>query len=93
MQYLVISSMAYERYGDEHNQTRSYQTLFAICPLVAEFAPVPGRRPGPTIRILRVPAPGSLPARRRVSGRRQIRDLADPRTGGRLKESPAPSSV
>jgi hypothetical protein len=56
VQYLVVSSMAYERYGDEHNQTRSYQKLFAICPLVAEFAPVTGRRPGPTIRILRVPS-------------------------------------
>ena len=56
VQYLVVSSMAYDRYGGEHNQTRSYQKLFAICPLVAEFAPVRGQRPGPTIRILRVPS-------------------------------------
>jgi hypothetical protein len=56
VRYLVVSSMAYDRYGPEHNQTRSYQKLFAICPLVAEFAPVAGRRPGPTIRILRVPS-------------------------------------
>jgi len=55
VQYLVVSSLAYDRYGPEHNQSRSYQKLFAICPLVAEFAPIPGQRPGPTIRILRVP--------------------------------------
>lgn len=55
VQYLVVSSLAYDRYAPEHNQSRSYQKLFAICPLAAEFAPIPGQRPGPTIRILRVP--------------------------------------
>jgi hypothetical protein len=47
--------MAYDRYGPEHNQTRSYQKLFALCPVVAEFPPIPGQRVGPTIRILKVP--------------------------------------
>jgi 4-amino-4-deoxy-L-arabinose transferase-like glycosyltransferase len=66
VEYLVVSSLAYDRFGPEHNQSRSYQKLFAICPLVAEFAPIPGQRPGPTIRILRVPseepaaAPGTV---------------------------------
>jgi hypothetical protein len=55
VQYLVVSSLAYDRYGPQNNQTRSYQKLFAICPLVAEFAPIAGQRPGPAIRILRVP--------------------------------------
>jgi 4-amino-4-deoxy-L-arabinose transferase-like glycosyltransferase len=55
VQYLIVSSMAYDRYGPEHNQTRSYQKLFALCPLVAEFPPIPGQRIGPTIRILKVP--------------------------------------
>ena len=55
VQYLVVSSLTYDRYAAEHNQSRSYQKLFAICPLVAEFAPIPGQRPGPTIRVLRVP--------------------------------------
>ena len=57
VQYLVVSSMAYDRFGPEHNQTKSYQKLFAICPTVAEFAPVPGQREGPTIRVLKVPPP------------------------------------
>jgi len=55
VQYLVVSSMTFDRFDPEHNQTRSYQKLFALCPVVQEFAPIPGRRPGPTIRILRVP--------------------------------------
>ena len=55
VQYLVVSSMTFDRFDPEHNQTRSYQKLFAICPVVQEFAPIPGRRPGPTIRILRMP--------------------------------------
>jgi len=56
VQYLVVSSMTFDRFDPEHNQTRSYQKLFALCPVVQEFAPIPGRRPGPTIRILRVPS-------------------------------------
>ena len=59
MQYLIVSSMAYERYSPEHNQTKSYAKLFALCPVVATFAPVPNQRVGPTIKILRVPPPGS----------------------------------
>ena len=46
------------RYGAEHNQTRSYEKLIAICPTVAEFDPVANQRVGPTIRILRVPPSG-----------------------------------
>jgi len=58
VQYLVVSSLAYDRFPAEHNQTRSYQKLFALCPLVAEFPGLPGQRPGPTIRVLQVPAKG-----------------------------------
>ena len=56
VQYLVVSSMTFDRFDPEHNQTRSYQKLFALCPVVQEFAPIPERRPGPTIRVLRVPS-------------------------------------
>ena len=55
VQYLVVSSMTFDRFDPEHNQTRSYQKLFALCPVVQEFAPIPGQRHGPTIRVLRVP--------------------------------------
>jgi 4-amino-4-deoxy-L-arabinose transferase-like glycosyltransferase len=55
VQYLVVSSMAYDRFGPEHNQSRGYQKLFALCPKVAEFAPIEGQRVGPTIRVLQVP--------------------------------------
>jgi hypothetical protein len=58
VQYLVVSSLAYDRFPPEHNQTRSYQKLFALCPMVAEFPGIPGQRPGPTIRVLRVPEKG-----------------------------------
>jgi hypothetical protein len=47
--------MAYDRYAPEHNQSRSYQKLFALCPKVAEFSPIENQRVGPTIRILQVP--------------------------------------
>ena len=56
VKYLIVSSMAYERYSPEHNQTKSYAKLFALCPEVAQFDPVPNERVGPTIRILQVPA-------------------------------------
>lgn len=62
VQYLIVSSMAWTRYGPEHNQTRSYEKLFALCPRVAEFPPVAGQTVGPTIRILRVPPPGGADA-------------------------------
>jgi hypothetical protein len=55
VQFLVVSSLAYDRFGPEHNQTRGYQKIFALCPTVAEFPGIPGQRPGPTIRILQVP--------------------------------------
>jgi len=59
VQYLIVSSMAYTRYGSEHNQTKSYVKLLAICPAVATFDPIPNQLVGPTIKILRVPPPGS----------------------------------
>jgi len=59
VEYLVVSSMTFDRFDAQHNQTRSYQKLFALCPVVQEFAPIPERRPGPTIRILRVPSGAS----------------------------------
>ena len=55
VQYLVVSSMTFDRFDPDHNQTRSYQKLFALAPVVQEFAPIPGQRAGPTIRILRLP--------------------------------------
>lgn len=55
VQYLIVSSIVYERFGPEHRQTRRYRELFARCPLVKEFTPEPGKIGGPTIRILRVP--------------------------------------
>jgi 4-amino-4-deoxy-L-arabinose transferase-like glycosyltransferase len=58
VQYLIVSSMAYTRYAPEHNQTRSYAKVFALCPVVATFDPIPNQRVGPTIKILRVPPPG-----------------------------------
>jgi hypothetical protein len=51
--------MAYDRYAPEHNQTKSYVKLFALCPVVAQFDPIPNQRVGPTIKILRVPPSGS----------------------------------
>ncbi len=56
VEYLVVSSYMYERFPPDHRQSRDYQELFSICPLVQELAPVPGERFGPTIRILHVPA-------------------------------------
>jgi 4-amino-4-deoxy-L-arabinose transferase-like glycosyltransferase len=70
VQYLVVSSMVYERFPPEHRQSRAYAKLFEICPLVQEFAPLPGRTSGPTIRILRVPEEGPPEAQRAKSGRR-----------------------
>ena len=62
VQYLIVSSLAWARYGPEHNQTRGYEKLFTLCPRVAEFPPVAGRSVGPTIRILRVPPAGATDA-------------------------------
>jgi hypothetical protein len=56
VEYLIVSSAQYDRFGPEHRQTLAYAKLFAICPLVKEFAPTEGRTIGPTIRILQVPA-------------------------------------
>lgn len=54
-EYLIVSGIVYRRFGPEHRQTRKYEKLFAICPLVKEFKPVEGENSGPTIRILRIP--------------------------------------
>ena len=62
VEYLVVSSSSYDRFAPDHRQSRDYQELFAICPLVQEFAAVPGESFGPTIRVLRVlPAAGADP--------------------------------
>ncbi|HSF17058.1 MAG TPA: glycosyltransferase family 39 protein [Vicinamibacteria bacterium] len=55
VEYLVVSSAQYDRFGPEHRQTRNYYKLFEICREVARFEPIEGRVIGPTIRILRVP--------------------------------------
>ena len=57
VEYLIVSEIIYNRYSSEHRQTKNYQKLFRICPLVREFKPVPGKLTGPIIRILRVPPP------------------------------------
>lgn len=54
----------YKRYGPEIRQTKNYENLFTIYPLVKEFAPEPGRLYGPTIRILQVPAANAGPGAR-----------------------------
>jgi 4-amino-4-deoxy-L-arabinose transferase-like glycosyltransferase len=59
VQYVIVSSQIYNRYGPEHRVTRAYQTLFELCPTVAEFEPVEGELQGPTIRVLRIPPEGS----------------------------------
>ena len=56
VQYLIVSSTVYDRFGTDSQRARSYEKLFNICPLVREFAPEPGRIMGPTIRILQIPA-------------------------------------
>ena len=56
VQYLIVTSTSYRRFGAEHRQTRNYERLFGRCPLVKEFEPESGRLFGPTIRILEVPA-------------------------------------
>jgi 4-amino-4-deoxy-L-arabinose transferase-like glycosyltransferase len=55
VEYLIATETAYKRYGPEHRQTRAYERLFGICPLVKEFKPVDGKITGPTVRILRIP--------------------------------------
>jgi hypothetical protein len=55
VQYLIVSSTVYQRFGAEHRQSRAYQRLFETCRLVKEFAPEPGKIIGPTIRILEIP--------------------------------------
>ena len=59
VQYLIVTSTAYERFGPAHRQTKNYERLFRICPTVKEFLPKEGKVMGPTIRILQIPgAPG-----------------------------------
>jgi hypothetical protein len=55
VQYLVVSSMVYERFGANHKMTKAYQELFRLSRLVKEFGPIEGRLQGPTIRVLAVP--------------------------------------
>ena len=55
-EYIIVTSTSYKRYGPENRQTKNYEKLFNLCPLVKEFAPEPRRLFGPTIRILQVPA-------------------------------------
>lgn len=55
VQYLVVSSQVYDRFGPEHRVTEAYARLFQICPTVKEFEPVKDRVQGPTIRILKIP--------------------------------------
>ena len=55
VEYLIVSSIQYRRFGPDHRQTQNYQKLFNICPQVAEFKPEEGKLVGPTLRILRVP--------------------------------------
>jgi hypothetical protein len=54
VQYLIVTSFSYARYAAEHPQSRAYQRIFAECPLVREFSP--GEGPGPTMRVLELPA-------------------------------------
>ena len=56
VQYLVVSSTVYNRFGADSRRARAYEKLLNICPLVKEFAPVEERIMGPTIRILQVPS-------------------------------------
>lgn len=56
VQYLIVSSTVYGRFGPENRQSRRYRELFERCHLVKEFAPEEGRIMGPTIRILEIPA-------------------------------------
>jgi hypothetical protein len=57
--YLVLSSATYRRFvrdPERHpEEAARYRTVFETYPLAAEFAPEPGRRAGPVIRIYRVP--------------------------------------
>jgi 4-amino-4-deoxy-L-arabinose transferase-like glycosyltransferase len=55
VQYLIVSSTVYQRFGPEHRQSKAYQRLFETCRLVKEFPPEPGKLMGPTIRILEIP--------------------------------------
>jgi 4-amino-4-deoxy-L-arabinose transferase-like glycosyltransferase len=55
IQYLVVSSQVYDRFGPEHRVTKAYARLFQICSTVKEFEPVEGRLQGPTIRVLKIP--------------------------------------
>jgi hypothetical protein len=57
--FIVASSDMYDRFYAEPSRyaafVAAYERFWRALPLVVEFAPDPWRRPGPTIRILRVP--------------------------------------
>jgi uncharacterized membrane protein len=55
VEYVVVSSQVYERFGPEHRISKAYERVFGACPLVKEFEPVEGELQGPTIRVLKVP--------------------------------------
>jgi hypothetical protein len=55
VEYMVVSSQVYERFGPEHRISKAYERLFEACPLIKEFEPVEGELQGPTIRVLKVP--------------------------------------
>jgi len=58
-QFVAASSDMYDRFYAEPARyaefVAAYERFWRELPLVVEFAPDPWRRPGPTIRILRVP--------------------------------------
>lgn len=55
VEYVIVSSQVYERFGPEHRINKAYERLFKVCPLVKEFEPVEGELQGPTVRVLKVP--------------------------------------
>jgi hypothetical protein len=59
VEYLIVTSLRYARYEPSHPQSVRYGRLFDACRLVREFGTEGGRIPGPTVRILKVPAAGA----------------------------------
>jgi len=53
--YLLVSSHVYARFGPDHPRGRAYARLFERCPLVMEWNPRAGQVQRPTIRLLEVP--------------------------------------
>ena len=55
LEYLLVTSDLYERWGPDHPRTRAYARFFERCPLVMEWSRRAGAVEGPTIRLLRIP--------------------------------------